>query len=126
MPARDFFHDAVRNALTKDGWTITDDPYVIEYKEVKLFADLAAERTLAAQRDERRIVVEIKGFSGPSLMHELELALGQFEIYRAFLEEVAPERELYLAVNESIHKTFFSRAAIQLLVQRFETSFSCG
>ena len=43
MPARDLFHDAIRIALVKDGWTITDDPFVIEYRDVKLFADLAAE-----------------------------------------------------------------------------------
>jgi hypothetical protein len=30
MPAKDFFHNAVRTALIKDGWTITDDPLKIE------------------------------------------------------------------------------------------------
>lgn len=30
MPVTDFIHDAVRNALVKDGWTITADPYTIE------------------------------------------------------------------------------------------------
>ncbi|MDM8559147.1 element excision factor XisH family protein [Candidatus Parabeggiatoa sp. HSG14] len=24
MPAKDIFHDAVKNALKKDGWTITE------------------------------------------------------------------------------------------------------
>jgi hypothetical protein len=33
-------HDAVKNALIKDGWTITADPYVIAYEDVTLFADL--------------------------------------------------------------------------------------
>nr|WP_286392563.1 element excision factor XisH family protein [Pseudanabaena mucicola] len=27
MSARDLFHDIVKNALQKDGWTITHDPY---------------------------------------------------------------------------------------------------
>jgi hypothetical protein len=26
MPARNIYHDAVVQALTADGWTITDDP----------------------------------------------------------------------------------------------------
>jgi len=26
MPALDLYHDTVKNALIKDGWTITDDP----------------------------------------------------------------------------------------------------
>ncbi len=29
MPAKDLFHDSVRNALEKDGWTITADPYTL-------------------------------------------------------------------------------------------------
>ncbi|MFN7462557.1 MAG: element excision factor XisH family protein, partial [Pseudanabaena sp.] len=27
MPAKDVYHDAVKNALIKDGWVITADPY---------------------------------------------------------------------------------------------------
>jgi hypothetical protein len=30
MPKLDIIHNAVRNALIKDGWVITDDPYVIQ------------------------------------------------------------------------------------------------
>jgi hypothetical protein len=26
MPAKDIYHETVKNALIKDGWTITDDP----------------------------------------------------------------------------------------------------
>ena len=49
MPAKDLYHDAIRNALEKSGWTITDDPLTIEYEEVRVFADLAAEKTFIAQ-----------------------------------------------------------------------------
>ena len=31
MPAKDTCHDAVKNALIKDGWTITADPYYLEF-----------------------------------------------------------------------------------------------
>jgi hypothetical protein len=41
MPARDSIHN-VKQALIKDGWQITDDPYVISYGERFLFVDLAA------------------------------------------------------------------------------------
>ncbi|MFM9156550.1 MAG: element excision factor XisH family protein, partial [Dolichospermum sp.] len=30
MPAKDTFHEAIKNALIKDGWTITFDPYPIK------------------------------------------------------------------------------------------------
>ena len=31
MPTHDLFHDAVKHGLTKDGWTITHDPLIIEF-----------------------------------------------------------------------------------------------
>ncbi|MBI1765228.1 MAG: hypothetical protein HYR56_27765 [Acidobacteria bacterium] len=33
MPRLDTIHEAVKQALINDGWTITDDPYIIEYKK---------------------------------------------------------------------------------------------
>jgi len=42
MPQRDKIHYAIRQALVKEGWEITDDPYVISYGERFLFIDLAA------------------------------------------------------------------------------------
>lgn len=56
MPRRDTIHNAVKNALIKDGWTITADPYMIEYKDLTLYADLTADRPLAAERGEEKIV----------------------------------------------------------------------
>ncbi|MHC5718253.1 MAG: element excision factor XisH family protein, partial [Nostoc sp.] len=48
MPAKDIYHNEVKNALIKDGWTITDDPYFIKYEDAELYADLAAEKPIAA------------------------------------------------------------------------------
>ncbi|MCI0378509.1 MAG: hypothetical protein L0215_12945 [Gemmataceae bacterium] len=31
MPARDLYHGAVKNALIKDGWTITHDPFTLSF-----------------------------------------------------------------------------------------------
>ncbi|GIK56940.1 MAG: hypothetical protein BroJett015_26030 [Chloroflexota bacterium] len=50
MSARDIIHQGVKNALLKDGWVITDDPFTIQYEDATLFADLAAERTIAAEK----------------------------------------------------------------------------
>jgi hypothetical protein len=48
--AKDKIHGAVKSALIKDGWTITADPFLIELGDVDLKADMAAERTIAAER----------------------------------------------------------------------------
>jgi hypothetical protein len=119
MTARDLIHEAVRAALIRDGWTIVADPFVIDYQGVRLYADLAAERPLAAEREGRRIVVEVKSFVSPSLIHDFELALGQYALYRAFLEQVAPDHALYLAVPLVVYDRFFARPAIRLVIDRF-------
>jgi hypothetical protein len=87
MPAKDLLHNCVKNALIKDGWTITDDPFRLKYKGRKLYVDLGAERILAAEKGNRKIAVEIKSFVGHSEMNDLENALGQFISYRAILSE---------------------------------------
>jgi XisH protein len=64
MPAKDRYHDTVKNALIKDGWTITHDPLRIRLARGKnLFVDLGAERLLAAERGTEKIAVEVKSFS---------------------------------------------------------------
>ena len=119
MSARDKIHDAVKNSLIKDGWKITADPYVIKYDDVKLEADLAAERPLGAERDDRKIVVEIKSFLGPSPLYELEGALGQYQIYSALLRVTNTERELYLAISHIAYTNIFERKVVQLIMQQY-------
>ncbi len=76
----------VKNALIKDGWTIIADPFQIAYRGIQLSADLAAERSFAAEKDHRRIVVEVKTFGGRSLVKQMQYALGQYEMYLDYLD----------------------------------------
>ncbi|OGC02463.1 hypothetical protein A2V82_05110 [candidate division KSB1 bacterium RBG_16_48_16] len=120
MATADIIHDAVKNALIKDDWTITHDPYVIKYEEVTLFADLGAERAIAAELAGIKIIVEVKSFVGRSPVQDIKIALGQYDLYQGFLEVLAPERKLYLAISKKIYDTLFEQRAIQLIVQRYE------
>lgn len=117
MPARDFYHNIVKTALIKAGWVITDDPFLIEYKGLRLYADLGAEETLAAEKAGEKIVVEIKVFGGMSLITELERAIGQYGIYQTILKKTAPNRNLYLAIAVDVYQDFFRQPAIQEIVQ---------
>jgi hypothetical protein len=120
MPRFDLFHDTVRVALSKDGWTITDDPYLIEYKGFRLQADLGAEKVFAAEKDQRKIVVEVKVFGTPSFVNELQKAVGQYLMYRSFLKHVAPDRELFLALPQSVFEDFFQREPISEIVDEHQ------
>lgn len=119
MPARDLFHNAVKTALEKDGWVITDDPLHIRIGGViDMYIDLGAEKIIAAQKDEQKIAVEIKSFIGASTISEFHLAIGQFINYRYALEDEDPERILYLAVPENTYNDFFKLPFIQSVLRR--------
>jgi CRISPR/Cas system-associated exonuclease Cas4 (RecB family) len=118
MAAKDLIHAAVKNGLIKDGWTVTHDLYPIVYKGETAYADLAAERPIAAERDGQKIVVEVKSFTGRSALRDFEVALGQYRLYWALLSETAPHYKLYLAISDITYQTDFQRQMIQFVVQR--------
>lgn len=120
--AKDIIHDAVKDALVKDGWTITADPYVIVYGDDKLYVDLAAEHPIAAERNGRKIAVEIKSFVGRSPLHDLEIALGQYMLYLGLLELTEPDRKLYLAVSHIVYDHLFQQPTFQVILQRYQIS----
>lgn len=68
--ARDLFHNIVRTALEKDGWTITDDPLSIRCGGVDIQIDLGLEKLLAAEKGTNKIAVEIKNFVSASKISE--------------------------------------------------------
>lgn len=76
MPAKDKFHDAVRNALIKEEWQITHDPYTLDFGFTEAYIDLGAEKLLAAEKGENKIAVEIKSFLGSSNLYEYHTAIG--------------------------------------------------
>lgn len=123
MPAKDIYHDAVKNSLTKNGWIILADSYFLQYEDAQLYADLLAEKTLLAEQNNRRIVVEIKSFINPSPMREFELALGQYILYRDILDLSQKYYELYLAVKDTVFDSFFQRKSIQEIVKRHQIKF---
>jgi hypothetical protein len=120
MPQRDFYHRAVRQALVADGWTITHDPYFLSFGGNKGFIDLGAEIPLAAERDERRIAVEIKSFVGRSVVNDLADALGQYTLYKSWLLRKDPARLLYLAVDQEVAHANFADISIQVLIEDYQ------
>jgi hypothetical protein len=117
--AKDIFHDLVREALEKDGWTITHDPYVIK-RQRRYEIDLGAEKVIAAEREEERIAVEIKSFVGSSFTYDFHLAFGQYSIYQYYLNKQEPERKLYLAVSNLVFTKEFSTEDIEEICRVFK------
>lgn len=117
MPARDIYHNTVKSALQKDGWTITHDPFPLIIGKKRLSADLGAERLLSAERDTQKIVVEVKSFVGQSDVKDLEQALGQYILYRQILNEMESDRILYLAISQLTFNSVFTIELGQVLLK---------
>jgi hypothetical protein len=119
MPAKNICHDVVVRALVADGWTITHDPLRISYGSRELYVDLGAEReALGAEKDGRKIAVEVRSFVGDSFVRDLEEAVGQYDIYQVLLVETEPDRVLYLAVPHRVQQTLLAERFGQLIVNR--------
>lgn len=118
MPAKDIYHDTVKNALIKDGWTITHDPLHLKWGNDLLYVDLGAEQLLTAKKEDRKIAIEVKSFVSYSSMADLENALGQYILYRNIIEELEPDRTLYLAVHEEVFATIFEESLGQMLIRK--------
>lgn len=119
MSRRDEYHDIAKNALQKDGWKITSDPLDLTIGGVELWADLGAERVLAAEKGSEKIAVEIKSFLAQSPVSEFHKALGQYENYKLSLEILEPDRKIWLAIPKEAWDDFFQRDFIQKAIKRY-------
>lgn len=119
MARRDIYHDTVIKVLQDDGWTITDNPLYLTYGGRNLEVDLGAELPIGAEKDKRRIAVEVKSFIGKSEVVDLEDALGQYLLYRTLLSRLEVTRELFLAVSVLAYEGIFSEPLGQLIVDAY-------
>ncbi len=120
MMARDIFHEQARVALEKDGWLITDDPYILRYEGVRMEADLGAEKLIGAQKNNTKIAVEIKSFAVQSKVYEWHSVVGQFENYTMALEKQEPDRQLFLAIPNFVHNEFFETPFVRDSIKRHD------
>lgn len=117
MSRRDYYHNLIRDALENEGWTITHDPYYFETDPI-LSTDIGAERTIAAQRENEKIAVEIKSFLRGSQVVDLQRAMGQYLLYEEFLKIQEPDRILYLAVPRYAYEDVFASQVGQVAIKK--------
>ncbi|MBP5975237.1 fatty-acid oxidation protein subunit alpha [Brasilonema sp. CT11] len=117
MPAKDIYHNTVKNALMKDGWTITHDPLRIRLARGRnLFVDLGAERLLAAERGKEKIAVEVTRYAQIQNSKYALRARYAFAFGVRFAHTKFKIEDLYLAVSENTGRTVFEEEAGQTLI----------
>ena len=119
MPARDLYHNALKNALIKDGWTITHDPLRLKWGSKDMYVDLGAEQVVTAEKAGQKIAVEIKSFVGASELDDIENAMGQYFVYRSVMVRTEPDRTLYLAIHNEAFLDIFEEPLGRLLLEDY-------
>jgi hypothetical protein len=117
MPAKDIYHDQVKNALEKENWQITKDPLVLKWGTRDLYIDLGAEKLIAAEKTGQKIAVEVKSFVSNSPISDLEKALGQYILYHDILQQLEPNRRLYLAIRQETYSELFQEPVGKILLE---------
>lgn len=126
LPAKDNYHDAVANALIKEGWTISPKQKLLLVGKRHLWIDIEAIKA----SENLAILVEVKGFEySPSPIEYLAEVIGKYTLYSGILEYINSHLPLYLAVpiqaytgilSEPVGKISINKANIKLIV--FEPS----
>jgi hypothetical protein len=104
VPAKDRYHDTVKRALEKDGWSIQYDQFTVILPERFLWIDIYAEKP----SENIAVLIEIKGFTGSSPIESLASAVGKYVLYRTALESTGIDVPLYLAIPISAFDSIFS------------------
>ncbi|MDB9473468.1 XisH family protein [Dolichospermum circinale CS-1225] len=118
MSRRDDLHFPLRRTLEKDGWIITDDPLILVIGETLLKADLGAEKFFTAEKEGRKIAVEIKDFDASSVISDLQKTMGQLQLYQWALEKQEPDCQLFLAISQEMYIKHFQKPIFQLAIER--------
>ncbi|MDY6940658.1 MAG: element excision factor XisH family protein [Cyanobacteriota bacterium] len=116
VPRRDLYHNIVKNALLKEGWSITHDPLVLGDLELRVYPDLGAQKNVV-DRGVCALAIEIKVFGTIGQLSELQKAIGQYMLYRSILRRRESTRLPYLAIPADVYRSLFQKKIIQNLIQ---------
>ena len=87
------------------------------------YIDLGAEKSIIGAEKEsndglQQIAVEIKSFISKSDLNDFEGALGKFQLYFFALEDLEPDRILFLAIPLGFYNRFFNDIFFTKLIRR--------
>ncbi|MFV9505443.1 MAG: element excision factor XisH family protein [Oscillochloridaceae bacterium umkhey_bin13] len=76
---------------------------------------------MAAEQGRQKIAVEIKSMQeeSHSPITDVHSAIGQYLLYRTWLDQQEPDRVLYLAVNHTVADNLLLRPGVRAVLDRY-------
>ncbi|MEZ4851250.1 MAG: element excision factor XisH family protein [Bacteroidia bacterium] len=123
--AKDIIHEAIREAIERAGWNVTNDPLTIDLTEDDTYfdIDLGAERETSEGVTQKVLAIEIKSFIRSSVINAFHEALGQYLNYQAAIHEQGLDYELFMAISEEGWERLSSFKFIQRRIKQFKLQF---
>lgn len=116
MPAKDRYHDRLKQALIKHKWRITREQVKLKIGDRRLWIDFEAEQRV----NDALILVEVKEMVSASQVNDLANSIGQYLMYRVALENKNIQTPLYMAVSNTTFRGILSEEIGQLMIKRFD------
>lgn len=108
MPKHDVCHDAVADALRREGWKVMDDLARSHGARV-IHIDLRASRA------PETMLIEVKCFPAQTTPDEQYTAIGQYLVYQTLLRLERVSTPLYLAVPVIMYENEFDPVFLETL-----------
>jgi XisH protein len=113
MPAKDRYHDTIKRALAKDGWTITGEHVKIGIENRALYIDIQAVGASIGLV----VLIEVKELEDVlSPIEALANAYGKYGLYRLALDHAGSDIPLYLAVTQAAYQGILSEKIGKLAI----------
>jgi hypothetical protein len=77
---------------------------------------------MAAEREGRKIAVEIKSFISRSPLNDLQDAVGQYAVYLSILADAEPKRKLYLALGKATYEELTEIKTFRTVREHFQVA----
>lgn len=124
MPRKDLFHDIVKQAITRAGWKVTNDPlFVPTAGGVNFFIDIGAEHIIEAEKEGKQIAIEVKSFNQDSASYSFYEILGQYLVYEEALKEQPQTMPLYIAIASLGYEKLIDTPIFKRMIEKHGLKF---
>ena len=103
-------YPTVLRIMKKLGWKIFADPFTIDFGEIELITDLALEPLLGLEKQNKRIILELKSYKSLAINSEFQRLIGQIKQYEYCLRRDDLNYKVYLTIPTARYDWYIQKS----------------